>query len=115
MMFRQAGQPTYQGLKGMNHPAAEKASKTLSAKPPIKGSEQEPHVLQSTEVYGTGRGQCLRCVMHVAGEELHLQHSEALCVRGRRAWGDQYSMRKEHLLEILCRIETEEMICIMDA
>lgn len=46
-MFRQAGQPTYQGLKGVKHPAAEQPSKTLSAKPPIKGPEQEPHVVQS--------------------------------------------------------------------
>ena len=51
--------------------------------------------------------------MHVAGEELGLQYSEALCVRGVRACSDQYSMWKEHLLEILCWIKTEEMICIV--
>lgn len=67
-----------------------------------------------------GRVQCLSSViqtngMHVAGEKLGLQYSEALCVRGRRTWGDQYSMWKEHLLEILCWIETEEIICIVGA
>lgn len=53
--------------------------------------------------------------MHVACEELGLQYSEALCVRGGKAWGDWYSMRKEHLLEILCWIGTEEIICIVGA
>lgn len=47
VMFRQAGQTTYQRLKGMNHPAAEQPSKTLNAKRPVKWSEQEPHVTQS--------------------------------------------------------------------
>lgn len=48
-------------------------------------------------------------------EEPGLQYSEALCERGGTTWSDQYSTWKEHFLEILCWIETEEITCIVSA
>lgn len=87
-----------------NSRAAEQPSKTLSAKPPVKGAKWEPHNVQSrlgqrhkAQAESSASAEWFKltgCRLQVnysssAGEELSLQYLDALGVKGGRAWSVQ--------------------------